>query len=322
MNKEVTVVIPNYNGIKYIDNCLKSIYEGTVVPQVIVVDNASKDGSAELISQKYPQCRLISLAENTGFCHAVNEGIRLADSEYVILLNNDTTADRQFTEKLLHSIKEKKGAFSVGAKMLSMSRPDIIDDAGDLYCALGWAFALGKGKSKEAYQKGTQIFAACAGAAIYQKSILEEIGSFDENHFAYLEDIDIGYRAKLFGYRNYYEPEALVYHAGSAVSGSRYNEFKVRLAARNSVYLIAKNMPFLQIILNAIFLLPGFCIKALFFAKKGMGGVYLRGLREGVKLSVSESGRKKRVHFQWKRLGNYVRIQVELWVNVVRRVQA
>ena len=320
MNQEVTVVIPNYNGIKYIDSCLRSVYEGTTVPEVIVVDNGSKDGSAELIRQKYPGCGLICLAENTGFCHAVNEGIRSASSEYVILLNNDTTVDGEFTEKLLDSIKDKKDAFSVGAKMLSMSQPDVIDDAGDLYCALGWAFALGKGKPKEAYKKGTQIFAACAGAAIYRKSILEKIGYFDENHFAYLEDIDIGYRAKLFGYRNYYEPEALVYHAGSAVSGSRYNEFKVRLAARNSVYLIAKNMPFLQIVLNMIFLLPGFCIKALFFAGKGMGGVYIRGLKEGVKLSVSEAGRKKRVHFRRKHLGDYVKIQIELWVNLIRRV--
>lgn len=320
MNKEVTVVIPNYNGIKYIDACLKSVYEGTVVPEVVVVDNGSKDGSPELVRQKYPKCRLLCLEENTGFCRAVNEGIRLADTEYVILLNNDTTVDREFTEKLVGAIKRKRKAFSVSAKMLSMKQPDIIDDAGDLYCALGWAYALGKGKPREAYHRPAQIFAACGGAAVYRKSVFEIIGYFDENHFAYLEDIDIGYRAKISGYCNYYEPEAVVYHAGSAVSGSRYNEFKVRLASRNSVYLIAKNMPFLQILLNLPFLIPGFCVKTLFFAKKGMGQVYVKGLKEGVKLSLSEEGKKNKVRFRPECIGNYVKIQTELWVNLLRRI--
>lgn len=316
---DVTVVIPNYNGIKYMQNCLKSLYEGSYVPKVVVVDNASSDGSLEEARKEYPQIKTIEFEKNYGFCKAVNVGIKAADTELVILLNNDTSVDNYFVEKLKGAIEKRKDAFSVGAKMLSMKEPEKIDDAGDLYCALGWAFALGKGKEKSAYSEQKEIFAACGGAAIYRKSMIEEIGYFDENHFAYLEDIDIGYRAKIKGYRNYFEPEALVYHAGSAVSGSRYNEFKVRLSSRNSVYLICKNMPVLQILLNLIFLLPGFIVKFLFFLKKGMGKTYIKGLAEGLRLSYSEKGKQHKMKFEWKLFSNYVRIQLELWINFIRK---
>lgn len=315
-----TVVIPNYNGIKYLDSCMKSIYAGSVIPELIIVDNGSSDGSIEQLIEKYPEVKVICFKENRGFSAAVNVGIKAADTEYVILLNNDTTVDKYFVERLLSGIVNKKNAFSVGAKMLSMNEIDIIDDAGDLYCALGWAFALGKGKDKQHYNKQTEIFAACAGAAIYRKSVFEIIGFFDENHFAYLEDIDIGYRAKIAGYRNYFTPEAIVYHAGSGVSGSRYNEFKVKLSSRNSIYLIYKNMPALQILINLIFLIPGFLFKYLFFIRKNMGKIYSKGILEGVRLSFSEKGKKERVRYQSEHLGNYIKIQLELWKNTVRRV--
>lgn len=316
----VTIVIPNYNGMKYIDACLRSIYKGTVIPQIIVVDNGSTDGSCEFIKEHYPDCRLICHADNKGFSTAVNEGIRQADTEYVILLNNDTYVEEVFAEKLTAAIEKRQDAFSVGAKMLSMKQPDIIDDAGDLYCALGWAFALGKGKDKNQYNKPAEIFAACAGAAIYRKSVFETIGYFDENHFAYLEDIDMGYRAKISGFHNYYEPDAVVYHAGSGVSGSRYNKFKIRLAARNSVYLIAKNMPMLQLILNLIFLIPGFLIKTMFFITKGMGYTYIKGVAEGIRLSCSKEGKEEKVPFRSECLCNYMKIQLELWMNLIRRI--
>lgn len=316
---EVTVVIPNYNGIKYIEACLDSLYKGSMVPAIIIIDNASTDGSAELIAEKYPACRLVRFAENTGFCVAVNEGIRLAETEYVILLNNDIEVDKDFVKNLYAAIQKKPHAFSVASKMLSLHQPDLIDDAGDLYCALGWAYALGKGKDKAMYEKEAEIFAACAGAAIYRREVFERIGCFDENHFAYLEDMDIGYRARIYGYRNYYTPDAIVYHAGSASSGSRYNNFKTRLAARNSIYLIYKNMPILQTLLNLPLLLAGILIKWLFFIKKGMGRIYIEGIKEGIKLSLSAEGKLKKVRFCQKHIGNYIQIQFALWINTLRR---
>ena len=146
---------------------------------------------------------LVRLDSNYGFSKAVNEGIIRADSEYVILLNNDTKADKNFVCHLEERIAQEENIFSVGAKMMSLHQPEIVDDAGDYYCAFGWAYALGKGKKdSKAYSSTRKIFAACAGAAIYRKEIFEKIGYFDENHFAYLEDIDVGYRAKIYGYYN------------------------------------------------------------------------------------------------------------------------
>lgn len=317
-----TVIIPNYNGIKYIEACLDTLLSGSCVPQIIVVDNASSDGSRELIEQKYgekEEIRLICLAENTGFCHAVNVGISKAGTEYVFLLNNDTETERHCVEELEKVMDSHANAFSVGAKMINLHFPEKIDDAGDFYNALGWAFARGKDKPVVNYNKEDRIFAACAGAALYRREVFDEIGLFDEAHFAYLEDIDVGYRANIYGYRNFFAPKAHVYHEGSGVSGSRHNPFKVNLSARNSIYLIYKNMPFLQILLNLPFLFAGYLIKLLFFTRKGMGSVYFKALSEGFKMATSAKWRSRKVCFKWKRLSNYLWIQWELWFGLVRR---
>lgn len=318
-----TIVIPNYNGIKYIQACLESLYGGTTKDiAVIVVDNASTDGSMELVRERFPQVRLIVNEQNTGFSHAVNQGIKASTTPYVILLNNDTQAELSFVhelEKVMDGDQNKK-VFSASAKLVSLYDKDRIDDAGDYYCALGWAFARGKGKSPERYRSDCDIFAACAGAAIYRRELLEEnqVGLFDEEHFAYFEDIDIGYRAKIYGYRNKFAANSIVYHAGSAASGSRYNTFKTRLASRNSIYLIYKNMPVWQIVLNLPFLTAGFLIKTLFFVRKGMGKEYVSGLLRGVKLSLSSAGKRHKLKFDRNRFGNYMSIQIELWRNLVR----
>lgn len=315
-----TVVIPNFNGMKYIEKCLNSLFRGSRIPAVIVVDNGSADGSCELVRDKFPGVKLIAFKENTGFCHAVNVGIEAAETEFVFLLNNDTSVDEKCVEELEKAMEGSPRLFSAGAKMINMRFPEKIDDAGDFYCAFGWAFARGKDKPAANYQKSGRIFAACGGAALYRTELLRKTGRFDEAHFAYLEDIDIGYRANIMGYRNVFAPGAIVYHAGSGVSGSRHNAFKVDLSSRNSVYLIYKNMPFLQVLINLPFLLAGFFIKFLFFMKKGMGKVYAKGIIKGLKLSFSGEGREKKVGFQIKRLPYYIWIQWELWIGIFRRI--
>lgn len=317
---KTTVVIPNYNGIKYIDGCLRSLYKGSVHPEIILVDNGSTDGSLSLVKEKYPLVKVIEFAENTGFSKAVNAGIRMARTEYVLLLNNDTVSGQEMTACLEKAMDDDPGIFSAGAKMISLHDRNKLDGAGDFYCALGWAYARGKDKPVDSYDKEDRIFSACAGAAIYRRGLFDKIGYFDENHFAYLEDIDIGYRANIYGYPNKYAPEAEVFHAGSAVSGSRHNEFKVKLSARNSIYLIYKNMPFLQIIINFPLLLAGYLIKFLFFSLKGMGGAYGKGLLEGIKLSVSGEGRKNKVKFRIRNIKNYLWIQGQLWINILLRL--
>ena len=317
-----TVIIPNYNGIAYIRNCLDSLLPGKEETdcKVIVVDNHSTDGSREVLEKEYPWVTLIAFEENTGFCKAVNAGIEASDTEYVILLNNDTTVEKGFVGALEKVMDSYPKAFSAGAKMVDMKNPSVLDDAGDYYCALGWAFARGRQKPVDKYMKENEIFSACGGAAIYRKSILDEIGLFDELHFAYLEDLDIGYRAKIHGYRNYFAPAAVVYHAGSASSGSRHNAFKVDLSSKNSVYVIYKNMPLLQQLFNLPFLIIGYLVKWLFFLRKGLGNNYAAGVFLGIKRNFSKEARKHKVKFRWGHLFNYFRIQLELWKNVILRI--
>nr|WP_297873819.1 glycosyltransferase family 2 protein [uncultured Blautia sp.] len=312
---EVSVIIPNFNGKQYLKNCLdamkRQVYRDF---EVILVDNGSEDGSADYVREHYPEVHVLTLQENRGFCGGVNAGIQASESPYVVLLNNDTIAEKYFLKNLVSFMKEHPGTFSCQAKMLKLQDRDKIDDAGNYYCALGWAFADGKGKPETRYNREKRVFSACAGAAIYDKRLLEKTGLFDEVHFAYLEDLDIGYRARLLGYENWFCPKARVYHVGSGTSGSRYNLFKVRYSSRNNIYMIYKNMPLLQIIWNFPLLFLGFSCKALFFARKGFGREYLAGIKNGIALSRENQDKK----VSGIRPRRYVAVQWELYKNIIR----
>lgn len=311
---EVTIVIPNYNGKQLLENCIGTLKNQTFRDfEVLVVDNGSTDGSKEVIADGLA-LRVIALQENTGFCGAVNVGIRETKTPYVILLNNDTEAEPDFVEALLAGIRGSERIFSAGAMMIDYRDRTRIDNAGDYYTALGWAVARGRGKPVSAYQKACRVFSCCGGAVIYRTKLLREIGEFDERHFAYLEDVDMGYRARILGYENWYVPGARVYHVGSATTGTRYNEKKVFLAARNSMYLIYKNMPFLQILLNLPLILCGIFTKLLFFVRKGFAGEYLRGICEGVRTCRG----CRKVRFACRNMWHYAHIQLLLWGNIFR----
>ena len=303
---KVTVVIPNYNGQKFIKTCLDALKRQSMRDfETIVIDNASQDGSYEVVKEEYPKVKLVRLKKNYGFSAAVNKGITLSETPYVILLNNDTEVHPHFVDELLKAIEQSEDIFSVSSKMINFADRNVMDDAGDHYSLMGWGFQQGVGQKIEEYTEDREVFSACAGAAIYRKKILEEIGLFDLQHFAYLEDMDLGYRARIHGYRNLFCAKAVVYHVGSGTSGSKYNDFKVRLAARNNIYMIYKNMPFLQLAVNMPFLAAGFLVKYLFFKKLGFGEVYKDGLKEGFETMHT----LKKVNFESRYLGNYIEIE-------------
>lgn len=305
--KKITIIIPNFNGLNYLKPCLDALKQQTLRDfDLLVVDNGSTDGSVRWLQEQGIDA--VFLPENTGFSGAVNIGIRKAVTPYVILLNNDTEAEPDYAARLLEEIERSPRIFSVSPKMVQMYQKDLLDDAGDMYSIMGWAYQRGVGRAAGLYNRPGNIFSACAGAAIYRRAVFEEIGYFDEMHFAYLEDIDVGYRAKIAGYYNRYCPFARVYHAGSGTSGSKYNPFKVRLAARNNVYLNYKNMPLPQLLFNGIPIIAGICGKYLFFRKLGFAGEYLAGLREGL-LTLHKT---RKVPYRRENLGNYLAIEWEL----------
>lgn len=164
MSKKVTIVIPNYNGLAFMEDCMAALEAQTCKEfEVLVVDNGSTDGSAQWLKER--EIPTIFLGENTGFSGAVNVGIRAAKTPYVILLNNDTKVHGDYVEAMVRAIERSPRIFSVSSKMIQMYHPELMDDAGDMYTVLGWAYQRGVGQPSGGYRRPVKVFSACAGAA-------------------------------------------------------------------------------------------------------------------------------------------------------------
>lgn len=250
----VSIVIPNWNGKHFLTGCLDSL-KGQTYPtiEVIVVDNGSKDGSVDFIKSTYPNVRLICFDHNTGFSPAVNAGIRAAEGAYVALLNNDTIVDPCWVEELVKALEEHPELGSVGCKMLAYDDPDILDGVGDGYRRGGLPGRIGhKELDTGRFNKPRYILGACGGAALYRKELFDDIGLFDDDYFAYLEDVDLALRAQSAGYKCLYVPTAIVYHLGCGTTdGTGYSPLVVRLSAQNNLNTIVKNIP-IQLLIKFI----------------------------------------------------------------------
>jgi GT2 family glycosyltransferase len=313
---DLTVIIPNFNGKHFLMECFNSLKIQNCSFDVVIIDNASNDGSVDYVVNNYPEFTLIRNEKNFGFAVAVNQGIKASNTDYIFLLNNDVVLEINCISNLLECIKKDVNFFAVASKMVQYQDRTMIDDAGDEYTILGWTKKVGNGKSIELYQSEREIFSACAGGAIYRRSVFDVIGYFDENFFAYMEDVDICYRARIYGYKCLYCPKAVVYHVGSAASGSKYNAFKIRLAARNNVYVPYKNMPWPQLALNLVFLILGFLIKYMFFLRKGYGKNYLKGLKEG----LTSLDKIDKIKYKKGRLKRYLAIEWLLLKNTIKNI--
>ncbi len=313
---DLTVIIPNYNGKHLLKECFDSLKYQNSVSEVIVVDNGSNDGSTSYIESNYPEFNLIKNEKNMGFATAVNQGIKNSNTDFILLLNNDVVLEKNIISSLLQCIKKDEKIFAVASKMVQYHDRNLIDDAGDEYTLLGYTKKVGNNRSAELFKSEREVFSACAGAALYRKSVFDNIGYFDENFFAYMEDVDISYRARINGYKCIYCPEAVVYHIGSGTSGSKYNAFKIRLAARNNVYVPYKNMPWPQLALNLIFLIPGYMIKYIFFLRIKHGNDYLKGLKEG----LTSLDRIDKIKYKKGRLNLYLYIEWLLLKNTLKNI--
>lgn len=241
----VSVVIPNWNGKRFLAGCLDSLgrqsYKNV---EVIIVDNGSKDGSVEFLESSYAHVRLLRYEQNTGFSVAVNWGIREAKGEFVALLNNDTIVDENWLSELVKAMREHPEIGSAGCKMLAYDDHKLLDGAGDGYRRGGLPGRIGhRERDIGRFDRPRYILGACGGAAIYRHQLFEEIGYLDEDYFAYLEDVDFGLRAQSAGYKCYYVPMAIVYHLGCGTTGSGYSPLVVRLSSQNNLNTIVKNIP-------------------------------------------------------------------------------
>ncbi len=335
-----TVIIPNYNGLKYMENCMAALRKQSYTSFIVlIVDNGSSDGSREYLEaleassggQELPLIKTILLDSNTGFSGAVNAGIAASDTEYVVLLNNDTEAEPDYLKELaaVFEADPEGRIFAVSPMMIQLYHKELLDDAGDGYNLFGWAFQRGVGQpvTTPKFTRGSSVFSACAGAAAYRRSILEEIAFregnevqyFDLMHFAYLEDIDVSFRARIHGYEIVYAPGSKVFHVGSGTSGSKYNSFKVRLAARNNVYLNYKNMPLLMLLVNLPGILLGVLVKLCFFKRIGFAKDYASGFGEALR-TLGEC-KKHKTGFRLSRLGIYLKLELMMLADTFSYIQ-
>jgi hypothetical protein len=241
----VTVVIPNWNGRHLLPACLSALGEQSFSGfEIVVVDNGSTDGSVGWIQESHPGVRVLANKENLGFAAAVNQGICASQSKYVALLNSDTRAGDRWLASLVEAAEAEPEVGMCASKMLFADRPDVINSAGICLDLAGIAWDCRGGEVDDGSdQEPQEVFGPCGGAALYRRTMLEEIGLFDEDFFAYLEDVDLAWRARRAGWRALYVPAARVlhHHSATAVEGSPFKSFHL---GRNKIWLLVKNYPF------------------------------------------------------------------------------
>lgn len=235
---DVSVVVVHYRGVEILRACLASLGDEHTV---IVVDNGSTDGSCEMVEAEFPTVRLLPLGRNTGFAGGANAGVRAVSSHWVLVANDDTTFEPDALAELVSAARAAPNVFSLAAQLRFASTPGMINSAGISVDRWGAARDRLVGQPPAMAAKPQEVFGASAGAALYHRDRFLELGGFDETFFAYLEDVDLAWRARMRGWGSSYVPSAVVHHHVSVTSGQR-SQFKHYQVGRNRLRMLAKNM--------------------------------------------------------------------------------
>ena len=239
----ISIIIPNLDGEKFLPSCLKSIEKQSEgLYEIIVVDNGSSDDSQNICAG-FDDLKFVELKSNLGFSAAVNRGIKESSGEIIFLLNNDTELDINCLLNIKTFFDKYDKVDIMATKMLYFDARNIINDTSDIFSIYGLAHQRGKGEVDiNQYGACERVFGACAGAAAYRKKVFVEVGLFDEDFFAYLEDIDFSFRANLLNKECWYNPAAVVYHVDGGTS-KKMGAFSFFLNHRNAAFVILKNIP-------------------------------------------------------------------------------
>jgi hypothetical protein len=293
---KVSVVVLNWNGKQYLERCLTSLSTQTYPNyEIILVDNGSTDGSVEFVQRHFPHVRIIQNDSNVGFAAGNNIGIRASDNEYVATLNNDTQVDPRWLEELVRGMESDPTVGMCASKMLRWEQPWIIDSAGVSLDVLGLAWDRHSGElDDELDNEPFEVFSACAGAALYRRAMLDQVGLFDEDFFIYLEDVDLAWRAQLQGWRCLYVPMAVVYHIHSGTVGEG-TPFKNRLLGRNKIWLLCKNYPFPQILWYAPLILAYDLMSVGYAIATGRGRGAIQGRIEALSKIPRMLAKRRRI---------------------------
>ncbi|MBI5441064.1 MAG: glycosyltransferase family 2 protein [Deltaproteobacteria bacterium] len=242
---QVSVIIPNWNGRTHLPVCLESLEGQTFRDfEVVLVDNGSADGSTDLVRSRYPWVKLVELPQNAGFAGANNAGLRNAAGEYVVTLNNDTRADPRWLEELVSAAESRPGIGMAASRICNYEAPDVVDSLGIRIAADGMSRGAHRRErfSSLRLARVEPILLPSACAALYRRGLLDEIGFFDEDFFAYCEDTDLGLRARLAGWDAVLARDAVVHHKYS-MTGGALSPFKLYLVERNHYWVVLKTFP-------------------------------------------------------------------------------
>ena len=241
---KIALVIVNWNGGDGLGACLESVAGQERRPdRVVVVDNASRDGSLESALGRFPFVEPIRLEANLGFAAANNVALRAcADCDWVALLNPDAFPAPSWLARLVDAAERNPGHAAFASQLRSAADGSLLDGAGDVYHVSGLVWRAGHGGPVPAREEAREVFSACAAAALYRRDALVDIGGFDERYFCYLEDVDLGFRLRLRGHRCLYVPDAVARHVGSSSTG-KGSDFSTYHGHRNLVWTFFKDMP-------------------------------------------------------------------------------
>lgn len=299
----VHAFVLNYNGRALLDTALPSLLAQRYPSfMVTVIDNGSSDGSAAHVRERWPEVSVLELPVNVGVAAALNRGVESAAGDLVALLNNDIELEPDWLERLVAALGEHPQAATASGKMLRFYDRDVIDAAGDGLRWSGAAINRGGGERDTGqYDRPGEVLTACAGAAVYRRRALDEVGQFDEDFFAYLEDVDWGLRAQLLGYTSRYVPAAVAYHMRGATTGRDKPRYRLP-QRRNALWLLVKNYPLPALVRHApeiVILNVGIAIQDLL---DGVFGATLRGWLQAV-LGLPRILRKRRAIQRSRRVG-------------------
>jgi GT2 family glycosyltransferase len=241
---KVSVVVLNWNGAHLLPDCLDSVRRQTFQDiEIIMPDNGSTDGSLALVEERYPEVEVVRFSTNLGFSLAVNEGIRRSRGEFIALLNNDTELDSRYLAELVAAMKEDPSLGMCAPKMVYYDDPSLINSAGHACGPDGVVVDIGRRQPNDAwFEQPREVLGACAGAALYRRAMLEEIGLFDPDFFISFEDADLNWRAQWAGWRARYVPSAVIKHR-EGVSREIRSPRAIFLGLRNTAHVWAKDWP-------------------------------------------------------------------------------
>lgn len=246
MNPVTTILIPNFDGLAHLPECLSSLLAQTEENfQIIIIDDGSSDGSVSFVKKDFPLVGILVLEENVGFAKAVNLGIEYAirkyQPTYIAILNNDTKTDKNWLKELIRAIESEKNIAAVASNMLFYDRPDTINSQGGKFTFNGWGLDINFNKKIAKIKKYPRfVLASCWGATLIKSEAIKNIGLLDEDYYSYFEDLDWGYRTNLYGYKIIFNPDAIVYHKYGA-SWRNHKFKKLYLCRKNSLRTIIKN---------------------------------------------------------------------------------